>query len=105
RVARPTYFSHDGYEPSGAYTPRAGAARFDSGWLPPASLAGLATAIESAPPDRHERAAAAAARCRALLAERFEVVTEPGHGTLVSFVPPGDAAETTAELYARGVVV
>jgi selenocysteine lyase/cysteine desulfurase len=33
------------------------------------------------------------------------VVGEPDQGNLVSFVPPGDPAETTAQLYERGVVV
>jgi L-cysteine/cystine lyase len=32
-------------------------------------------------------------------------VTEAGQGTLVSFRPPGDSAETVAALYERGVVV
>lgn len=104
-VARPTYFSHDGYEPGGAFTPRAGAARFDSGWIPPGSLAGLVAAIEAAPEWRHARAAEVAARCRELLAERYEVVTEPGHATLVSFRPPREAAAAVASLLERGVVV
>ena len=50
-------------------------------------------------------ALASAGRCRALLAARYEVVTEPGHGTLVAFRPPGDPAETTKALYERGVIV
>lgn len=103
RAARPTYLSFEPGDP--ALRLRAGAARFDSGWLPPGSLAGLVHAVETAPPDRHELAAAAAARCRELLAGRVEVVTEPGHATLVSFRAPGDAAELAAALHAAGVVV
>jgi L-cysteine/cystine lyase len=103
RLVRPTYFSYVPHDP--ALRPREGAAKLDSGWLPTASLAGLVHAIETAPADRAERAAAAAARCRELLAARVDVVTEPGHGTLVSFRAPGDAAEVAARLYERGVVV
>ena len=46
-----------------------------------------------------------AARCRALLAERFEVVTSSGQSTLVSFRVEGDSAEMVRRLYERGVVV
>ena len=43
--------------------------------------------------------------CRRALAERFEVVGEPGQGTLVSWVAPGDAAADAARLYDARVVV
>jgi selenocysteine lyase/cysteine desulfurase len=46
-----------------------------------------------------------AARCRELLAERFDAVTAPGQGTLVSFRVEGDSAELVKRLYGRGVVV
>ena len=105
RVATPSYFAQDGYEPTGDFTPRGGAARFDVGWIAPPTLAGLEAAFDVHPPWRFERAAAMAARCRELLAEHLDVVTEPGHATLVSFRPAGDPAETVARLYDRGVFV
>lgn len=104
-VAAPSYLSQDDYEPSGAFTPKAGAARYDSGWTPVPSLAGLDAALDAAPEWRFERAAEAAARCRELLAERVDVVTAPGQGTLVTFRAEGDTAELVRRLYAEGVVV
>jgi L-cysteine/cystine lyase len=105
RVAAPTYFSQAAYEETGAYTPREGAARFDSGWIAASGLAGLEAALACAPRWRFAHAAEQTARCFALLAERFPVVTAPGQGTLISFVPDGDPAETAQRLYERGVVV
>lgn len=104
-VASPSYLSQDGYEPTGLFTPRAGAARFDSGWTPPPVLAGLDAALDVAPAGRFERAAEMAARCRELVAQRAEVVTAPGQATLVSFRVPGDTAELVSRLYEEGVVV
>jgi len=104
-IAQPTYFSQASYEPDGSFTPKDGAARFDSGWIDPPSLAGLEAALTVHPPWRFERAAETAARCRALLAERFEVVTEPGHATLVSFRWPGDAADAARRALERGVAI
>ena len=46
-----------------------------------------------------------AASCAELLGEHVEVVTVPGHSTLVSFRPPGDPAELVQELAARSVIV
>jgi L-cysteine/cystine lyase len=105
RVAAPTYFSQSAYEDSGDYTPRAGAVRFDSGWLPASRLAGLEAALGCAPRWRFAHAAEQTARCFALLAERFRVVTAPGQATLVSFVPEGKAEEIAKRLYERGVVI
>ena len=104
-VAAPSYLSQQGYEPTGAFTPRDGAARFDSGWTAPPSLAGLGAALDLAPEGRFERAAEVAARCRERLAERFDVVTHPGQGTLVTFRFEGDTAELVRRLYDEGVVV
>ena len=104
-VAAPSYFSQQAYEPDGTFTPRAGAARFDSGWTPVASLAGLSAALDTPPEWRYERAAEATAHCRELLAERVEVVTAPDQGTLVTFRVEGDTAELVRRLYADGVVV
>jgi L-cysteine/cystine lyase len=103
-VAAPSYLSQDGYEPTGFFTPRAGAARFDSGWTPPPSLAGLDAALDVSPEGRFERAAEMAARCRELVAEQAEVVTAPGQATLVSFRAPGDSGELVLRLYEQGVL-
>ena len=105
-VATPSYFAQQEYEPEGAFTAKEGAARFDSDWLALPSLAGLISAIDTAPEWRYEAAAEAAARCRDLLLDAgLEVVTEPGQATLVSVVPRGDPAETVAAAYEHGVVV
>ncbi len=105
RVATPSYFGQDGFEEDGAFTPRAGAPRFDAGAIPVSSLAALEASIEAAPHWAFRHAAEVGARCWALLGERFEVVTAPGQATLVSFRPGGDPAETVARLQGRGVVV
>ena len=105
RVARPSYFAQQRYEPAGAFEPRLGAARFDSGWIPLPSLAGLVAAIDAAPAWRFERTLEMAGRCRALLEERYEVVTPPSQAGLVSFRPPDDPPEVVRRLHDRGVVV
>jgi L-cysteine/cystine lyase len=102
----PSYLSQAGYEQDGSFTPREGAARFDSGWIDPPSLAGLEAALAVHPEWRFERAAEIAARCRELLAERYEVVTEPGHATLVSFRwPDEDTAAAVKRAHDRGAIV
>jgi len=105
RIAAPSYLSQESYEPSGEFTPRPGAGRFDPGWTSPPSLAGLSAALDLAPEGRFERAGAMAARCRELLAGRFEMVTAPDQGTLVTFRVEGDSAELVKSLYEQGVVV
>jgi L-cysteine/cystine lyase len=105
RVATPSYFAQESYEPSGAFAPREGAARFDAGWPGVPTLAGLVAALGTHPAWRYERAAEMAARCRELLVPLVEVVTPPGHSTLVSFRPRSDPAELVASLRERGVVV
>ncbi len=105
RVALPTFFAQLTHDDAGAYTPRPGAERFDSGWIPAPSLAGVVAAVELVPHWAFSHARELAARCFALLADRFQVVTAPGQGTLVSFAPEGDAAEVVARLYEAGVVV
>jgi L-cysteine/cystine lyase len=104
RLALPSYFAQTAFEPDGAFTPREGAARFDS-LVPLPALAGLEAALDVRPRWAYERAAEMAARCRERLAERVEVVTEPGHATLVSFRPHTDAGEVSARLFDAGVVV
>jgi L-cysteine/cystine lyase len=105
RVKSPSYMSQDSYEASGAFVPKAGAKRFDSGWIPVPALRGLEAALGTHPEWRYERAAEVAARCAELLSSKVEVVTPPGHSTLVSFRPDGDPAELVASLYAAGVIV
>jgi L-cysteine/cystine lyase len=105
RVASPGYLAQQAYEPNGAFTPKDGSARFDSGWTGAPTLAGLVAALAIHPEWRYERATANAARCSELLAPLVEVVTPPGHSTLVSFRPNGDPTELVASLWDRGVVV
>jgi L-cysteine/cystine lyase len=105
RVSAPTYFSQDRFEPDGAFEPKAGAARFDHGYLGATLLSGLEAALDTPPHWRFERARETAERCRTLLAERYEVVTPPNQATLVAFRPAGDSAEVVQRLYERGVVV
>lgn len=105
RVSLPSYLSQQAYDPVAAtFEPRAGAERFDTHFTPFAAKLGLLAAFELHPPWGYERAAAAAARCRELLADRYEVVTEPGHATLVTFRYPS-AADAVKPLYDRGVIV
>jgi L-cysteine/cystine lyase len=105
RIAFPTSLAQKTIEPDGRFVPVDGAARFDSGWISPPTLAGVEAALSSVPEWRFERAAAMAARCRDALSVRSEVVGEPRQGTLVSFVAPGEPAEVAAKLYERGVIV
>ena len=89
------------------YVPKPDASRFDPGWIPAGSLAGLAESLAFATdvgPDRFRHAREMAERCRDLLAARGPVVTEPGQATLVSW--PAEEPERVAEKLAQaGVVV
>ncbi len=105
RIAAPGYLAQTSYEPTGSFVAKEGAARFDSGWLATPMLLGLLAALASHPDWRYERAAEQAARCRELLAGHVELVTPPGHSTLVSFRPPGDPTELVAALDEQGVIV
>lgn len=105
RVAFPSPFSAQSYENDGAFVPKDGARRFDSGWIGRPALAGLEAALAVHPDWRYEAAAKAAARCRELLAPLVDVVTPEGQSTLVSFRSPGDPTELVAALAERGVVV
>ncbi len=105
RVASPSYFSKVTSEPDGSFVPKPGAARFEGNWWSVGSAAGLLAALATRPEWWFERACDAAERCRALLADRFEVITPTARATLVAFRPSGDAAAVVAELLARGVHV
>jgi L-cysteine/cystine lyase len=104
-ISRPTYWSRAAHERDGSFTPVEGAARFDSGAIPAPSLAGLEAALSDVPDSRFAAGSEAAARCRELLAERFDIVTAPDQATLVTFRPNGDAADTVARLFEAGVIV
>jgi selenocysteine lyase/cysteine desulfurase len=103
----PAYPSAASYDlQTGAWEPKPGAARFDTGFAPASSLAGLEVALNDLPAGRFERARSLAERCRKVLqAAGHEVVTEPGQATLVSFRAPGDPLEIRAALYERKVVI
>ncbi len=104
-IVAPSYLSQREYDLAAAtFLPQEDARRFDTNFTPFTSIAGLLAAFEIHPEWRYERAQTAAARCRELLAERFEVVTEPGHSTLVSF-RVDDAEATAKRLGEEGVIV
>ena len=105
RVARPSYFAQESFEPGGRYVPREGAQRLDPGWTSVASLRALTTAIELAPEWRFARIGEAAARCREALAEVAEVVTPPEQAGLVTFRVSEDPDEVVARLLEQDVVV
>ena len=105
RVALPTSWSHLTIDLDGTFEPRAGAARFDFGWIAAPMLAGLSAALDDLPEWGLERAAEMAARCHAALAERFDVVTEPGQSTLVSFRAPRDPLEDAQRAYDARVII
>ncbi len=105
RIAWPSYFSQEKHDSDGTFRPWPTAARFDPAWIPPASLAGLLSALGVAPDWRYDRITELAAACRERLAERFEVVTAPGQAGLVSFRPGEDPVGVSARLYEKGVVV
>jgi L-cysteine/cystine lyase len=107
RVARPSYFSQQSYEPDGSYITRDGAQRFDPGWTPVASLAGLLAALDLRPDWAYERAFETAERCRALLADAgHDVVAPAERATLVSWRPAGQETEGVVQQLAdAGIVV
>jgi selenocysteine lyase/cysteine desulfurase len=104
RVAWPSYFSQESYEPDGSFQPHPGAARFDPAWIPPAALFGLLAAVGIAPDWRFDRVAEMASACREQLARRFDVVTEPDQAGLISF-RHDEAEAVSTRLYEAGVVV
>jgi len=104
-LSLPSYLSQQTYDVvTGTFEPRVGAARFDTHFTPFATKLGLLAAFELHPEWGFARAAGIAARARELLGERFDVVTEPRHGTLVTF-RYGNAAEAVKALFAAGVIV
>src|SRR5262245_5570287 len=104
-VALPSYFAQTEHRPDGSYVARGGAERFDSGWIGTPSLAGLSAALDVAPEWRFLRVAEMAAKFRAALEERFEVVTKADQAGLVTFRPTSDPIELVAKLRGEGVIV
>jgi L-cysteine/cystine lyase len=104
-VALAGFLSTKTREIDGSFVPKEGARRFDSGWLGAPIMAGFEASLAAHPDWRYEAAAAAAARCRELLEPLVEVVTPPGHSTLVTFRSPEDPAELVATLTERDVIV
>jgi len=102
-----SYLSQSEYSIADAtFEPKPGAARFDPLFTAPTSLAGLEAALTDLPDGRHARASELCGVFRGALVDAgHDVVTEPDQSTLVSWRVPGDAAEWTAALYERGVVV
>ena len=107
RIAAPSYFSQEAMEVDGAFVPKAGAQRFDRGWLAVPALAGLVAALGVAPEWRFERARAMAESCRERLAGAgFDVRTEAGQATLVSFEPrEGEPDQVAKSAFEAGVVI
>jgi L-cysteine/cystine lyase len=105
RVALPGMLSTETHEIDGSFGPKDGARRFDSGWLGGPTCAGFEAALAVHPDWRYVAAAASASRCHDLLDPLVEVLTPPGHSTIVSFRPPGDPTELVAALTERGVIV
>jgi L-cysteine/cystine lyase len=105
RLTLPSMFSQLSYEADGSFVPKEAVRRFDSGWVGAPALAGIEAALGVHPEWRYQAGAAAAVRCRELLAPLAEVVTPPGHATLVAFRPTGDPTELVTSLLERGVLV
>jgi len=106
RVARPGYFAQESFEPGGEYVVRAGATRFDPGWIPVGALRGLLETLRLAPEWRFDRIRELSAHCRdALLSAGVDVLTEPAHAGLVTFRPGDDAAACVDRTWQRGVVL
>ncbi len=105
RIAAPSYFSKIDNDPDGSFRPRPGAARFDPGWLPGSSLAGLLAALEGRPAWAFERATAIAERCRETLSPLVEVVIPDERSTLVAFRSAGSPAELVDALFRADVHV
>ena len=104
-----SYPSYPSWEDPGALVPWPDARRFESVFLPSASVAGLLASLEFARElggERFARARDAAGRCRELVGERAELVTEPGQATLVTWRAGREAAEQVVKrLETLGVIV
>jgi selenocysteine lyase/cysteine desulfurase len=107
RMVFPSYGSWD-WEAEAAYTPKTTAARFDPGWIPLGSVAGLLESLAfatEAGEDRFDHARSMARRLRELLADRYELVTAPEQATLVTWKAEEESADVVARLAEAGVIV
>jgi L-cysteine/cystine lyase len=96
RMAMPSYGSWE-FGDDYTYEPKAGAGRFDPGWI---------SAAEEAGDDRYAHAAAMAEYLRHMLeGAGHEVVTEPGQSTLVTWKTEEDSKEVVERLADAGVIV
>ena len=108
RMAMPSYGSWE-FGDDYTYDPKAGAARFDPGWIAAASGVGLLESLafaEEAGEERYTHAADMAAHLMHMLEGLgCEVVTEPGQATLVTWKAAGDSKEVVERLADAGVVI
>jgi L-cysteine/cystine lyase len=108
RMAMPSYASWD-FEEGYTYKVRAGAARFDPGWIATAAGVGLLESLafaEDVGGERFEHAAAMAKRLRGMLeAAGHEVVTEPDQSTLVTWKVGEGSKAVVERLEAAHVIV
>jgi L-cysteine/cystine lyase len=108
RMAMPSYGSWE-FGDDHTYEPKAGAGRFDPGWISAASGNGLLESLafaEAAGEDRYAHAAAMAEHLRHMLeAAGHEVVTESGQSTLVTWKTEEDSKDVVERLGDAGVIV
>jgi len=103
-----TFPSYASWEDVASLEPWPDARRYESVFTPAGSTAGLLASIrlaEEVGERRFEAARAMADRCREVLAQQVDVVTEPGQATLVSFKPAEPADTLVRRLEERGVIV
>jgi L-cysteine/cystine lyase len=85
---------------------RTDATRLQVVHLAHAMVAGLRAAVADQSEWGFRRSSELVGRCReALIGAGFEVRTEAGHGTLVSFRAPGEPVDVVKAAYERGVVI
>jgi L-cysteine/cystine lyase len=91
---------------AGTWEPKPGAARFDTGFTPASSLAGLEAALTDLPDGRFVRSRELTERLRDMLVDAGEdVVTQPSQATLMSWRGRGDTTATVRALYDAGVLL
>lgn len=91
---------------AGTWEPKPGAARFDTGFTPASSLAGLEAALTDLPAGRFARSRDLGERLREMLIDAGEdVVTQANQATLMSWRGRGDTAETVHAFYDLGVML
>ena len=104
-VTSPSYFAQTRHDPDGRFDPHPDARRYESGWWSAGTLRGMLAALALRPDWAYDRAAEMAARCRALLESRVELVAPPAASTLVAFRPEEKPADVVARLHEADVHV